>query len=174
MPQTDCSLGVHDYDVITEEVYCARSGLRISYCLECGDYLKETLPPTGHNTVTDKAVAATLFAAGKTAGSHCSVCGKVLKAQKSTAKLTPTIKLSKKKVKVHHDFYLMVSGLAKGDYVKSVKSSRKSVAKIKANAGLKLYGYDACFDVYAKKKGKAKITVTLASGKKATCVVTVK
>lgn len=36
---------------------------------------------TEHESVTDKAVAATCDTAGKTAGSHCSSCGKVLKAQ---------------------------------------------------------------------------------------------
>ena len=45
-----------------------------------------------HTVVTDKAVAATFKAAGKTDGKHCSVCGKVITAQKNVAKLvSPTI-----------------------------------------------------------------------------------
>ena len=39
----------------------------------------------GHTAVTDKAVAATCTTTGKTAGSHCSVCNTVLKAQKTVA-----------------------------------------------------------------------------------------
>ena len=36
-----------------------------------------------HNAVTDKAVPATCTKAGKTEGSHCSVCGQVIVAQKT-------------------------------------------------------------------------------------------
>ena len=41
----------------------------------------------GHTSVTDKAVAATCTAAGKTEGSHCSVCNAVIKAQTTVAAL---------------------------------------------------------------------------------------
>ena len=40
---------------------------------------------TGHTAVTDKAIAATCTNAGKTAGSHCSVCNAVIKAQTTVA-----------------------------------------------------------------------------------------
>ena len=46
-----------------------------------------TTPALGHVTVTDKAVAATCTATGKTEGSHCSRCGTVIKAQTTTPAL---------------------------------------------------------------------------------------
>ncbi len=49
-----------------------------------------------HTIVKDDAVPATFKTAGKTAGAHCSVCGAVIKAQKTVAKLGKA-KLSKLK-----------------------------------------------------------------------------
>ena len=46
-----------------------------------------TVVKEGHKAVKDAAVAATCETAGKTEGSHCSVCGTVLKAQTTTAAL---------------------------------------------------------------------------------------
>lgn len=51
--------------------------------------------------------------------------------------------------------------------VKSVKSSKKSVATVKK---LKTNQYK----ITGKKKGTATVTVVLKSGKKATCKITVK
>lgn len=48
-----------------------------------------------HTAVTDKAVAPTLTKNGKTAGSHCKVCGQIIKEQKPIAKL---LNISKAKV----------------------------------------------------------------------------
>ena len=63
-------------------------------CTVCGRYFKLegeeyteieeadcVIPATEHTPVTDAAVAATCTETGKTAGSHCSVCLKVLVAQ---------------------------------------------------------------------------------------------
>ena len=44
---------------------------------------QESVKATGHKAVTDEAVAATCETDGKTEGSHCSVCGKVLTEQKT-------------------------------------------------------------------------------------------
>ena len=46
-----------------------------------------TVVKEGHKEVKDAAVAATCETTGKTEGSHCSVCGTVLKAQTTTAAL---------------------------------------------------------------------------------------
>ena len=43
-------------------------------------------PALGHEAVVDPAVAATCVEEGKTEGSHCSVCGKVLVEQTATEK----------------------------------------------------------------------------------------
>ena len=44
---------------------------------------QETIPAKDHTAVTDAGVDATCEATGKTEGSHCATCGKVLKAQET-------------------------------------------------------------------------------------------
>ena len=51
---------------------------------------KIKVPAHEHTVVIDPAVEATCTSKGKTEGSHCSTCGKVLKAQKTVAKLDHT------------------------------------------------------------------------------------
>ena len=51
---------------------------------------EETQVVSGHNVVTDAAVAPTYTAAGKTEGSHCSVCGEVFVKQEDI----PMLKLA--------------------------------------------------------------------------------
>lgn len=96
----------------------------------------------------------------------CTSCNET--TIKSVAKLIPTIKLSatKKTLQKGKSFKLSVSNLAKGDSIKSVKSSNKKIATVKKNG-------KKC-TITAKKKGKATISVILKSGKKATCKITVK
>ncbi|MBR0398459.1 MAG: hypothetical protein IJI10_09355 [Eubacterium sp.] len=83
--------GEHTYDTtgkVTKEPTCVKEGVKTFTCKVCGDEKTEPIPATGkHTEVKDAAVAATTSAAGKTAGSHCSVCGQVLTAQKSIANI---------------------------------------------------------------------------------------
>ena len=139
-------------------------------CADCGTILEEStvVKATGHKEVTDAAVAATALKTGKTAGSHCSVCGTVIKKQATIPKLPATIKLSttKKTVKETQYFTLTVSKLAKGDSIKSIKPSGKSILKVQKIRTNK-------YKITGIKAGTAKVTVTLRSGKKATCTVKV-
>ena len=73
---------IHSYtSSITKQPTCTEDGTKTFKC-DCGDTYTETIPAKGHTIVTDKAVAATCTTNGKTEGSHCSVCGEVIKAQK--------------------------------------------------------------------------------------------
>ena len=77
---------------VTTAATCAADGVKTYTCTACGETKTESIPAIAHTVVTDKAVAATFKAAGKTAGTHCSVCGKVITAQKAVAKLvSPTV-----------------------------------------------------------------------------------
>ena len=67
--------------VVTTAAGCETEGVRTYTCTACGETRTETIPATGHTAVTDPAVAATCTTAGKTEGSHCSVCNAVIKAQ---------------------------------------------------------------------------------------------
>lgn len=76
------ALGHDHISQITKQVACETDGYTLVECMECHDSFKEDhVAAKGHTIVTDKAVAATCTTAGKTEGSHCSVCGKVIKAQ---------------------------------------------------------------------------------------------
>ena len=76
----------HSYtSKVTKKATCTTDGVKIYTC-SCGASYTEKIAKTGHEAVTDKAVAATCTKEGKTEGSHCSACGTVIKAQKTIAK----------------------------------------------------------------------------------------
>ncbi|HPF53887.1 MAG TPA: hypothetical protein PLM48_04510, partial [Clostridia bacterium] len=54
-------------------------------CTICGETKTEAIPAAGHTAVTDAAVAPTCTETGLTEGSHCSVCGEIIVAQKVVA-----------------------------------------------------------------------------------------
>ena len=61
---------------------CEVGGLRYKECKRCGSFLDtEDVKPTSHTEVADPAVPVTCTTDGMTAGSHCSVCKKILVAQ---------------------------------------------------------------------------------------------
>ena len=81
------------------------------------------------------------------------------------SKLTPTIKVNAKTVKLkvkQSTSKLKVTGLAKGDSIKSWTSSNKKVVSVSKKGTIK-----------GLKAGKAKVTITLASNKKQTITVIV-
>lgn len=74
----------HDEKVIDhKDATCTEDGYTTYECNVCGSTWKDTLPAAGHTEVADAAVEATCETAGKTEGSHCATCGKVLKAQET-------------------------------------------------------------------------------------------
>lgn len=75
--------GQHSWDAgtITRQPACTTEGVKTFTCGACGETRTEAVPATGHTEVKDAAVAATCTTAGKTEGSHCSVCNAVIKAQ---------------------------------------------------------------------------------------------
>ena len=85
---TTAALG-HSWDSgkVTKAATCTAAGTKTYICTHCKKTRTETIAATGHKVVKDAAVAATCETAGKTEGSHCSVCGTILKAQTTTAAL---------------------------------------------------------------------------------------
>lgn len=115
-------------------------------------------------TTWKKVSSATVFAPEKQE-STCDFCGE--KTTKTVGeKLTPTVKLTATKLalKTKQSVTVRATGLAKGDYVKSWTSSKKSVATVDKNGKI----------TATSKEGTAVITVTLASKKNAKVTVTVK
>ena len=79
----------HSWDggKVTKAATCTAAGTKTYTCTRCKKTRTETIAATGHKAVKDAAVAATCETTGKTEGSHCSVCGTVIKAQTTTAAL---------------------------------------------------------------------------------------
>ena len=71
----------HTYEArVTKEPTCTEEGIK-TYACSCGEEYTEQIAALGHKEVTDPAVEPTETEDGKTEGSHCSVCGEVLKEQ---------------------------------------------------------------------------------------------
>ncbi|WP_418813265.1 hypothetical protein [Ruminococcus sp.] len=73
----------HSYgnSVVTKQPTCTSEGTKTKTCTKCNATVTEKLPAKGHTAVIDKGYPATCTTAGKTDGSHCSVCNTVIKAQ---------------------------------------------------------------------------------------------
>lgn len=157
----------HSYETKITQPTCTAKGYTTYTCLECGNtYVSDYVNAKEHTVVVDAAVPATYTSEGKTEGKHCSVCGTVLVAQQTVAKLAkkdntlsvkakkPTVKLAKLKKKnqtIAAKKAVTVSGAQGKVTFKKAKGNKKiTVAKngkITVKKGLK--------------KGKYKIRITV-------------
>ncbi len=69
--------------IVLEEPTCITDGSNKHVCEKCGYEEIIAIEKKFHSIVIDTSVAATCTQTGKTEGSHCSVCGAVLKAQET-------------------------------------------------------------------------------------------
>ena len=73
----------HAYqEAVTKAASCTEKGIE-TYTCSCGDSYTKEIPALGHKEVIDAAVKPTETTEGKTQGSHCSVCGTILKKQET-------------------------------------------------------------------------------------------
>jgi len=171
----DATDKVHSHSWITKNVIkkatCTAAGSKVENCASCDATRTVTIPAKGHTVVKDAAVAPTVFADGKTEGSHCSVCGTVLEKQNTIAKVPATIYLTASSLKMktgQSTTAFKATGFSEGDYVTAVTSNKPGTVKVtnvNKNGTFKLTA--------GKKKGSAVVTVTLASKKTASFKVTV-
>ena len=156
--------------VKTVQATCTSKGSRTDKCTSCDGVRTVTLPAK-HTAVKDAAVAATVFKAGKKEGSHCKVCGKVLRKQITVAKLKPTISLTTSSLKMkagQSTTAFKAAGLAKGDYVTKVTSGNTGIVKVSSVTKKGIFRLTA-----GKKAGSTTVKVILASKKSASFKVTV-
>ena len=156
--------------VKTVQATCTSKGSRTDKCTSCDGVRTVTLPAK-HTAVKDAAVAATVFKAGKKEGSHCKVCGKVLRKQITVAKLKPTISLTASSLKMkagQSTTAFKAAGLAKGDYVTKVTSGNTGIVKVSSVTKKGTFRLTA-----GKKAGSTTVKVILASKKSASFKVTV-
>ena len=171
----DATDKVHSHSWVTKNVVkeatCTEAGSKVENCASCDEVQTASIPVKGHTVVKDAAVAPTVFADGKTEGSHCSVCGTVLEKQNTIAKVPGTIYLTASSLKMktgQSTTAFKATGFSEGDYVTAVTSNKPGTVKVtnvNKNGTFKLTA--------GKKKGSAVVTVTLASKKTASFKVTV-
>ena len=171
----DATDKVHSHSWVTKNVVkeatCTEAGSKVENCASCDAVQTVSIPVKGHTVVKDAAVAPTVFADGKTEGSHCSVCGTVFEKQNTIAKVPGTIYLTASSLKMktgQSTTAFKATGFSEGDYVTAVTSNKPGTVKVtnvNKNGTFKLTA--------GKKKGSAVVTVTLASKKTASFKVTV-
>lgn len=160
----------HDYVAeVTTQPTCTKDGVRTLTCTRCKDVKTEVIPATGVHQWSDwkKTADATVFAPEQQERS-CTICGKTeTQTVGSKMSATATVNVSSVTLKVKQNTSsVKVTGLAKGDSVKTWKSTNTKVFKVtgKADGTCKLTGV---------KKGTAKLEIILASGLKKTVTVKV-
>ncbi|MBQ4037374.1 MAG: leucine-rich repeat protein [Clostridia bacterium] len=81
-PVTDACEHLFGQWVTVRQATCGEDGESRRSCSKCSAFETELIPRSlNHTTVADSASPSTCAQSGRSAGSHCSVCGTVLQAQ---------------------------------------------------------------------------------------------
>lgn len=164
IPKTD-----HNWTIKEIPATCESDGSRTYICDTCKETKVQSIKATGH---TYGAWITTQSATVFNPEQQKRTCGKCGKEEYRTNgnNLTPTIRTnaaSLKFKKKQSTSKFKITGLAKGDYIKSFTSSNKKLITITGNKT------GTCKIKAANKTGKTKITITLASGLKKMITVTI-
>lgn len=154
-----------DKGKVTTKATCKKTGTKTFVCQTCKETRTEKIPSNGvHSFGKYKTVKRATVTAKGLKTRKCTVCQKTESV--SMPKLTPTLKLNTKSIILRTGqatTKVRVSGLAYGDKDKSWRSSDKKIVKVTKSGKIRAH----------KKTGRAILTVTLRSGKKATVRVRV-
>ena len=146
-----------------KEADCTNDGYVKEKCSVCKEErITETFPKTGHSFSAWKTTTEPTALKKGVQTRTCKICNE--KETKPVSKLKATITLNTKSItlKVKQSTTAVKVTTAKGDIVKSWKSSNTKVVSVNSKG-----------KITAKKAGNATITVTLKSGKKGTVKVKV-
>lgn len=160
----------HNWQLTKEEkATCEKDGSKTYTCADCKETKTETIPTTGHKFGDWQTVTTQSVFTGGVQKRICSICGKE-ETRNVGNQLKATIKTNASSLKLKRKQAtkkFVVSGLAAGDSVKSWTSSNQKIVKVFGSRN------GACTIKAGNKTGKAKITITLASGLKKTINITV-
>lgn len=161
----------HNWDegVITKEPTCTEAGIKTYTCTECNATKTEEIPALGHTWSSWTTTSEATVFAKEVQKRTCSVC-KTTETREVGNKLKATMKVSANTVplKVKQSIRnFKVTGMAKGDSVKSWKSSNTKIVKVSGKAN------GTCKISAQKRTGTARITITLKSGLKKTIKIKV-
>ena len=161
----------HNWDegVVTKEPTCTETGIKTYTCTECNGTKTEEIPALGHTWSSWTTTSEATVFAKEVQKRTCSVC-KTTETREIGNKLKATMKVSANTVplKVKQSIRnFKVTGMAKGDSVKSWKSSNTKIVKVSGKAN------GTCKISAQKRTGTARITITLKSGLKKTIKIKV-
>ena len=147
---------------------CLADGTKTRVCSVCKaqETVADPGSATGHKYGAYQPDGNATCLADGTKTRVCSVCKARETVRDPGSRLVPTGSLSQKKIRLQYrqsTSAVKVSGLARGDFVQTWKSSRPSVASVSSKGKI----------TAKKKSGSAKISAYLASGKVLTVTVTV-
>lgn len=160
--ETIKSTNEHQWDngVITKKATCTKDGVRTYTCSVCHTEKTETIPALKHKWSAWKTKSAATVLKAKVQERTCSTCKKT-QTRTTGEKLTPKATLNVKSLKLKKNqktTAFKITGMAKGDYVKSWKSSDTNVVKVSGKKD------GTCTITAQKQAGTATITITFASG----------
>ena len=159
----------HDYvSKVTKESTCTEKGSLTKTCSKCGDVITEEIPALGHKFGEWKVTVDATVLAPEQQERICETCGTKETKEEGTV-LTATAKVNATTIKLkvkQSTSGLKVTGLAKGDSVKTWKSTNTKIFTVKGKV-------NGTCKITAKKAGTAKLQITLASGLKKTVTVKV-
>lgn len=158
----------HEYvSKVTKAATCTEDGVQTDTCTRCGDVKTQAIKATGHQWSDWTKTADATVNGAEQQQRTCTTCGTVeTKAVGEKLAPTATVNASTVTLKVKQSTKgLKVTNLAAGDSVASWKSTNTKVFTVKGSA-------DGTCALTGKKKGSAKLEITLASG--LTKTVTVK
>ena len=139
------------------------------YCKDCGETKTEMIQSTGHRFSDWQTVKENDVFSDAVQKRTCSICGKEeTRTISGKIKATMSVNATSLKLKRRQSTNrFVVTGLAKGDYISSWTSSNKKIVTVSGRSN------GTCTIKAGNKTGKAKITITLASGLKKVINVTV-
>lgn len=159
----------HDWTITETEATCEHDGMKTYTCDICGTTKSEPIKASGHKfgawATTKEADVFSKEEQKRT----CGICGKT-ETRMIGDKLNATISMNATSLKLKKKQTtkkFTVTGLAKSDYITSWTSSNKKIVTVTGNQN------GTCKIKAGNKTGKAKITITLASGLKKTINVTI-
>lgn len=160
----------HNWQLTKEEkVTCEKDGSKTYTCADCGETKTEMIQSTGHRFSDWQTVKENDVFSDAVQKHTCSICGKEeTRTISGKIKATMSVNATSLKLKRRQSTNrFVVTGLAKGDYISSWTSSNKKIVTVSGRSN------GTCTIKAGNKTGKAKITITLASGLKKVINVTV-
>lgn len=158
----NCKNNNHSYGsgTITKPASCQNEGIKTYICSVCNTSKTENIPKINHTIVIDNSIPATYTKNGLTKGSHCSICGTVIEAQK----LIPKLSQKEQKITLKKNNYIF-----KAKSLKNKKSTflinAKVLGRCKLKYTIKQYPKNAKKYIFVNKSGKVTLKKGIKKGK---------